>query len=238
MTLQEKELLTRFLQLLMGARAGQKDAEAEALIRDAVARQPDAAYLLVQRALQLEQLLQSSQEQVKNLQTELDRARTGSSSSGSFLNDPNAWGSRPTAQQARGEEPVVQRSVSGQPLPQQTPSQQPLQQQPLVQQPPLARAAPGSSWSSGLFGNIASTAAGVVAGSFLFQGIQGLLHQGESHPLAASNASPLDSSNTLDVAQQNQPELLNSYFTPDSADSDTDTDSSFLADQDDSSDFV
>jgi hypothetical protein len=231
MTLQEKELLTRFLQLLIGARAGQKDAEAAALIRDAVARQPDAAYLLVQRALQLEQLLQSSQEQVKNLQTELDRARTGSSSGGSFLNDPNAWGSRPAAQQGTGEEPLVQRSVSGQPLPQQTPPQQPL-----AQQPPLARAAPGSSWSSGLFGNIASTAAGVVAGSFLFQGIQGLLHREDSHPLAASNAWPVDNTNTLDVAQQDQPELLNSYFAPDSGDSDTD--SSFLADQDDSSDFV
>jgi hypothetical protein len=236
MTLQEKELLTRFLQLLMGAQAGQKDADAEALIRDAVARQPDAAYLLVQRTMQLEQLLQSSQEQVKNLQTELEQARAGSSSGGSFLNDPNAWGSRPTARQATGEEPVVQRSVSGQALPQQPLPQQPLQQQPLAQQPPLARAAPGGSWSSGLFGNIASTAAGVVAGSFLFQGIQGLLHRGESHPLAASNSWPSDNSNTLDVAQQDQPELLNSYFTPDSGDSDTDN--SFLADQDDSSDFV
>ena len=60
MTLQEKELLTRFLQQLSSAQAGQKDAEAEALIRDAAARQPDAAYLLAQRTLQLEQLLQAS----------------------------------------------------------------------------------------------------------------------------------------------------------------------------------
>ena len=233
MTPQETELLTRFLQLLTGARAGQKDAEAEALIRDAVARQPDAAYLLVQRALQLEQLLQSSQEQVKNLQTELERARTGGSSggSGSFLNDANAWGSRPAAQQATGEQPVVQRSLSGQPLP-----QQPAPQPPLAQQPPLARAATGGSWSSGLFGNIASTAAGVVAGSFLFQGIQGLMHRGESHPPTAGSTWPTENTNALDVARQDEPELLNSYFTSDSADADGD--SSFLADNDDSSDFV
>ena len=101
MTLQERELLTRFLQLLASARAGQKDAEAEALIREAVARQPDAGYLLVQRALQLEQLLQSSQEQIRSLQAELDQARAGSSSTGSFLNDPNAWGSRPSAPHRR-----------------------------------------------------------------------------------------------------------------------------------------
>jgi hypothetical protein len=131
---------------------------------------------------------------------------------------------------------VVQRSVSGQPLPQQAVPQQPLPQQPLAQQPPLARAAPGGSWSSGLFGNIASTAAGVVAGSFLFQGIQGLLHRGESRPLTADSGWPAENTNTLDVARQDEPELLNSYFTPDSADYDTDT--SFLADQDDSSDFV
>ena len=68
MTLQEKELLTRFLQQLASAQAGQKDVEAEAAIKDVVARQPDAAYLLVQRTLQLEQLLQASQEQVKKLE--------------------------------------------------------------------------------------------------------------------------------------------------------------------------
>ena len=58
---QEKELLARFLEQLTTAQAGQKDREAESLIREAVARQPDAAYLLVQRALQLDQALQLTQ---------------------------------------------------------------------------------------------------------------------------------------------------------------------------------
>jgi len=233
MTLQERELLTRFLQLLASARAGQKDAEAEALIREAVARQPDAGYLLVQRALQLEQLLQSSQAQIRSLQAELDQARAGSSSTGSFLNDPNAWGSRPSAPQ-----PPAQQSVSGQPLqplPQQSVSGQPPSQQGVAQQTLAARAAPGGSWASGVFGNIASTAAGVVAGSFLFQGIQGLMHRGEPHPLASSTDlnSPWPAETPLDAVQNDQPELLNSYFSDDS-----DGDSSLLADQDDSSDFV
>ncbi|MGZ5232512.1 MAG: DUF2076 family protein, partial [Burkholderiales bacterium] len=64
MTIQERELLERFLQQMTAARAGQKDPEAEALIKEAVARQPDAPYLLVQRALQLEQALQATQAQV------------------------------------------------------------------------------------------------------------------------------------------------------------------------------
>jgi hypothetical protein len=53
MTLQERDLLARFLQQMVGARAEQKDRDAEALIKEAVARQPDALYLLVQRAIQL-----------------------------------------------------------------------------------------------------------------------------------------------------------------------------------------
>jgi len=218
MTLQEKELLTRFLQQLASAQAGQKDAEAEALIRETVARQPDAAYLLVQRALQLEQLLQASQEQVKKLEAELDGARAGSApGAGRFLSDPNAWG-RGAAQQ----------------LPSQ---QQPLGYTPSQAQQGMpiggaARAAPGGSWSTGLFGNIASTAAGVVAGSFLFQGIQGLMHRGDSHPTAGGTL-PTDST-PLQQAQHDEPELLNSYFsTPDSESDSSLADSGDLGDSGD-----
>jgi hypothetical protein len=181
MTLTEKELLTRFLQQLASANAGQKDAEAEALIKEAVARQPDAAYLLTQRALQLEQLLQASQDQLKALQSDLDQSRAGSSRG--FLADPNAWGARPAA----------------------APSQQPLGARSLG-----SRAAPapqGGSWATGLFGNIAATAAGVVAGSFLFQGIQGMMNRGESASLADN--SPLSDPSS----QPAEPELLNSFDT-------------------------
>ena len=54
MTPQERELLTGFLEQMTQAQAGRKDTEAEALIRNAAARQPDALYLLTQRALGLE----------------------------------------------------------------------------------------------------------------------------------------------------------------------------------------
>jgi hypothetical protein len=198
MTLQEKELLARFLEQLESAKAGQKDAEADGLIRNAVARQPDAAYLLVQRTLQLEQLLQASQAQVQKLQADQYQANSGSR--GGFLNDPNAWGSRPSK-----------------PAPAHTP----------VAQGPAAAAAAApvgkSSWSSGLFGNIATTAAGVVAGSFLFQGIQGLMNRDDSNSASAPRQ--------LDHAQADEPELLNSYDTS------SDTGSDSFADSGDSSDF-
>jgi uncharacterized protein len=217
MTPQEKDLLTRFLQQLASAQAGQKDAEAETLIRETVGRQPDAAYLLVQRALQLEQLLQASQEQVKKLEAELDQAGAGSTSSGGrFLGDPNAWG--------RG---AAQRPSQPQPSPQQPLGYPHAQQN--IPAGATTRAAPGGSWSSGLFGNIASTAAGVVAGSFLFQGIQGLMNRGETHPTADSTL-PTDNT-ALQQAQHDEPELLNSYLT-----SDSESDSSSYADSGDSAD--
>jgi hypothetical protein len=187
---QEKELLSRFLQQLASAEAAQKDAEAEAAIRDAVARQPDAAYLLVQRTLQLEQLLQASQQQVKKLEAEQG------SSKGGFLNDP-AWGSRPSAAPA-------QQQLAGQHAAPATAAT-------------AARPAPAGSWGGGLFGNIAATAAGVVAGSFLFQGIQGLMNRGDSQsPSASSDSHSADQPEQY--AQAGEPELLNSYDTPDGGD--------------------
>lgn len=53
---QERDQLILFLQQLTQAQAGQKDNEADTLIKDACARQVDAAYLLVQRAMQLGKL--------------------------------------------------------------------------------------------------------------------------------------------------------------------------------------
>lgn len=89
MTSQEREDLTRFLQLLAQAQAGPKDHDAQALISEAVARQPDAAYLLVQRVLQLEQALK-----------EATQTKT------SFVGDANAWGRAPVASQPSTQAPA------------------------------------------------------------------------------------------------------------------------------------
>jgi hypothetical protein len=217
MTSQEKELLTRFLQQMNATRAGQKDSEADALIREAVAQQPDAGYLLVQRAMQLEQLLEASQAQVQKLQTELEKSRSGSASapvSGSFLSDP-AWGSRPAAaSSAASSAPAaaMQRSVSGAPL----------------GAPPVAAAAPGAAarptaWGGGsMLGTVASTAAGVVAGSFLFQGIQGLMNRGENTAAAdqqSQHAQLEDSPHTSGSLYENPSDDLNNLAEVEDTDS-------------------
>ena len=135
MNLAERTQLDRFLQLLGQAQTGPRDAEAEGLIRDACLRQPDAAYLLVQRVLQLEREVQAAQKS-------------------SFIGDANAWGRAPIAFQPSTKAP---------------------EQTPVQQASAPAGAAPASAWGSGLLGNVAGAAAGVVAGSLLAHGIGSLM---------------------------------------------------------------
>lgn len=80
--------------------------------------------------------------------------------SNSFLGG-NAWGNTPAA------------SAVG-------------QQRPVSPMPPAAVNAP--SWGSGMLGTVATTAAGVVAGSFLFQGIEHLMgNHNSSNGLLSEN---------------------------------------------------
>jgi len=189
MTPQEKELLMRFLQQLTEASAGQKDADAETLIRDACARQPDALYLLVQRALQLDQAFQATQAQAQKLQAELDQARISSPPSvaaggGGFLSDPNAWGSQPRAPAARAAVPQHAAAPA-----------------------PVTRPSPWGG--AGMLGAVATTAAGVVAGSFLFQGIQGLMNKDASS--ASAKADPAAAPDPVAHAHEELEEPADAY---------------------------
>ena len=92
MNTQERDQLNTFLLQLGQARAGVKDSEAQTLIDNALARQPDAAYLLVQRCLLQDGALQAAQAQISSLQAELQQARQGSAAGGTGFLDSNAWG--------------------------------------------------------------------------------------------------------------------------------------------------
>ncbi|OCS45057.1 DUF2076 domain-containing protein [Ralstonia pickettii] len=162
MSPQEQQALENFLGQLTQARAGAKDPQAEARILDAVARQPDAAYLLVQRAMLLDQALASAQAQIATLQNQLQAAQAGRSTS--FMDSANNWGSHASS-----------------PAP--NPPYAPQQAAP-VQMPPQAQQAPAQPARSGFFsgglgstlGSVATTAAGVAGGALLFQGIENMFH--------------------------------------------------------------
>ena len=188
---EERQQLTQFLQQLTQAQAGQKDGEADALILEACGRQPNAGYLLTQRAMQLEHVLRQTQAQVAQLQSELAQARAGASSG--FLDNANAWGKAPAVPAAQLPGIAAQSSTMA----------------PRASTPaPVAGASP--SWGSGLLGSVATTAAGVVAGSFLFQGIQNMMgHHNQDGASAANPAQPTP------VAENT---VINNYYGNDAPD--------------------
>jgi len=174
MNASDQKMLQDFLDQLVQAKGVTKDTEADALIGRAVSQQPDAAYLLVQRALLVEQALNNAKSRIAALESQ------GGKSGGGFL-DANSWGnSAQTQTQPSNPVPGVgQGGYTGTPAP--------------------AAAAPtkGASFLGGaggsMLGTIAATAAGVAAGSFLFHGIGNLLggHDGQEagNHLLADNAA-------------------------------------------------
>jgi hypothetical protein len=78
MTPDEHTLLSNFLRDLQTARASGKDAEAEVMIREAFATNPDAAYLIVQHAILSDQALHAAQGRIAELEG-------GRNPGGSFL---------------------------------------------------------------------------------------------------------------------------------------------------------
>ena len=183
MTPQEQQQLSQFLNQLTQAKVNQKDSEAEALIETAIKQQPDATYLLVQRALILEQALNNAKTQIADLQNQV----RNNGNATSFLNND------PWAQPINNAAPVP--GAGNYQMPRYAP---PIQ--------PSAFAGGASSF----LGNVATTAAGVVAGSFLFQGIENLIggHHGSSgwgqHDQAVSDH----------ISEQT---VINNYYGDDSA---------------------
>lgn len=101
MTPDERQMISGLFDRMRQQGAIDKDRDAEALIRDAVRQNPDAAYMLVQTALVQEMVMQQSQERIQELearvqQLEAHAARPQQQSSGSFLGGLFG-GSRPAA---------------------------------------------------------------------------------------------------------------------------------------------
>lgn len=167
----DTQMLHDFLGQLVQARGIRKDPEADALIQRAVAQQPDAAYLLVQRVLLMEQALDSAKAQIAALESQLQQQQH-QTSRGGFL-DPYSWGSRRHASHPQSHHMHYQHAMPG---------------------------SMGGGFlrggGGGLLGSIAATAAGVAAGSFLFHGLDNLFHDhdgnGGAHLLGGENLSSGD----------------------------------------------
>lgn len=191
MNTQEIQSLQNFLNQLVLARGIVKDPQVDGLIAGAVAQQPDAAYLLVQRALLMEQALNSAKTQIASLQSQLQAAH--SPPSRGFL-DAETWGNTPA---------VAPRPAASAPM-------APTLMQPPAPPPQAPPASPGffSGGLGGTLGTVAATAAGVAGGAFLFQGIEHLMH----------SDSGSGSMNQSGFAPPVENTTINNYYGADPAD--------------------
>ena len=180
MNASDEKMLQDFLGQLVQAKGVAKDPEADALIQRAISQQPDAAYLLVQRALLVEQALNNAKSRIAELESQ------GSGKRGGGFLDANSWGN---SAQSQPSNPV--------------PGMGQGQYQPATSSSPAAPAAAAPARGSGflgggggsMLGTIAATAAGVAAGSFLFHGIGNMLgndEHGAGNHLLADNAAGAD----------------------------------------------
>lgn len=194
----ERDQLQQFLIALRQTRADPKDPVADALIREAVSGQADAPYLLVQRAMGVGLALEAAQTRIQQLeaqsaelQTRLVAAQNAAALNGSgigsgigsgvgggasgFLNaGTQNWGRAPETAKPPTASMVSAPMSANRPVGVTSATQ------------PVAAQASASAWGGGLMAQVATTAAGVVAGGLLFQGIQSLM--GNSAP--SSSHSP------------------------------------------------
>jgi uncharacterized protein len=172
---QEKDLITTLLARLKSAGGGQpKDPEADALIRQATAEQPDAPYYLVQTVLIQDLSLHNAQNRIADLEKQLANAQQAAKPT-SFLG--GLFGSRPQAPASGGGSAGPAGPWSRSPQVAAAPPGQPYGQPGYAQQAPGGggfMGGMGGGAGGGFLRSAAATAAGVAGGALLFQGIESL----------------------------------------------------------------
>jgi hypothetical protein len=148
--------------------SGPRDAQAEAYIRDKIAAQPAAPYLMAQTIVIQEQALEAAQAEIEALEYELSRRQ---SSGGGFL--ASLFGSR---------EPAPR------PMPRPEPTRAAYQPQPAAPEPaqsPWGRTGTGfgqpQPQSSGFLAGAAQTAMGVAGGVLLGNAVAGMFGADKAH---------------------------------------------------------
>ena len=186
MTPQEQELVEDLFDRLAKLESMPRDPAAEGLIAEGARRAPHALYALVQTALLQDEALKRANARIEELQAELGGGGEPQQRQGGFLDSMRdalgfgeARGSVPNVRAAagrqpwRGDEPGVPPQRGG--YPPQTP-------------PPGYGGGPAFGTGGSFLGGAASTAAGVLGGALLLDGIRSMF--GGGHHLDAASASP------------------------------------------------
>lgn len=158
MTPEERQLVDGLFARIRANTPADRDPEAERAIRDGVARDPNAAYALVQMALVQEHALKLADERIRQLEQAPPPQSTGRSFLGGML---------PQSGQAGGQRGSVPASGTG---------MAPGAGFGAAPPPFPGQSAPGAQApaSGGFLRSAMATAAGVAGGALLFQGISSL----------------------------------------------------------------
>lgn len=148
MNAQESTLITELFDRIAQNSAQQRDQEAEQLIRDKMAANPHAPYVLAQSTIILQQAVSAAQSRIADLEKQLSETKS-QSQGGGFLSGVG--------------------SLFGAPQPPQPPRP--------ATPPPIPQQAPAPA-GGGFLQNAMATAAGVAGGALLFQGIENLMGHG------------------------------------------------------------
>jgi hypothetical protein len=170
MTPQEAQMLQDLVSKVEGTQLTEKDPDAEALLNDGLARDPDALYKLAQTVLVQNLALNQARAQIDQLRQQPVPAAPQPAKATSFLGS------------------LLHRQPSAPPPPPpqspqyQAPQYAPPQYQTVPQYPPAGpqvvyEQAP-SSGAGSFLRSAATTAAGVAAGALAFEGIESLMHGG------------------------------------------------------------
>jgi uncharacterized protein len=210
MTPEERKLVVELFDRLGTLEDEQRDPEAERLIRDGLGQAPNAPYALVQTVLVQDEALKRANARIR----ELEQGREAPARDTSFLGSmrdslfgaresrgsvPSVRPDAPSQAPAAGMSPAW-RSVPQPPQPPMSPGLAP-GAAPMGMAPPMGMGAPMGMGGSFL-GTAASTAAGVIGGALLLDGIRSMMgHHGAAQAAfdpgahaaldpAASTASP------------------------------------------------
>jgi uncharacterized protein len=160
MTPQERDLITALLARLRQQGNQPKDAEAEMLIRQGMAGQPDAPYLLVQTVLIQDMALHDTATRIAALERQVATGAPATSATApSFLGGAGRGSVPATGPWQAAPAPVWTQSPASA-----------AQQQPPMMTPPQMLSGAGS----GFLRQAATTAAGIAGGALLFEGISSL----------------------------------------------------------------
>jgi len=227
MSPQEIQILQNFLDQLVQVQGVNKDPLALQMINAAISKQADASYLLVQRALLLDQAMANANSQIASLQADLREQKAlnaaltanQSGTSSNFL-DPavSGWGN---SAPSRALNVPPARNTSDYPSGATSVTGVPLAAYPTVASAPMQPVQYAQPASSGFFGGntgsvlgtVASTAAGVAAGAFLYEGISHMMG-GNEHQRFNSNLNNNLSGDNLNTAASGQGDsgLISGYF--------------------------